>query len=115
VRLTDARLEDVVLRGCLVDLAGLGGCRLRRVVLDDCRLTGADLQEVACEDLVIRDCDLGEVDLTDARFTRTEIRGCTLDGARGLDRLRGVGMRWEDVLQAAGPLAAHVGIRLLDA
>lgn len=113
-RITDARLEDVVLRGCLLDLAALGGSRLRRVVFEECRLTGTDLQDLAAEDVVFDGCDLTEADLTGARFARTEMRDCTLDGTRGLEQLRGVGMRWEDVLRAAGPFAAHLGVRLID-
>ena len=30
---------------------------------------------------------------------------CTLDGIRSLERLRGVGMRWDDVLASAGAFA----------
>jgi hypothetical protein len=114
LRLTDARLEDVVLRDCRIDLAALSGARLRRVVLADCLLTGIDLQELAGEDLVLDGCDLREADLDGSRFTRTELRGCRLDGVRGLERLRGVGMRWEDVLENAGAFAGHLGIRLVD-
>jgi uncharacterized protein YjbI with pentapeptide repeats len=76
--------------------------------------SGCDLQELAGEDLLLEGCDLREADLSGARFTRTELRGCRLDGVRGLDRLRGVGMRWEDVLESAGAFAGHLGVRLID-
>lgn len=114
VRLTDARLDDIVLADCRIDLAALSGARLRRVVLRDCRVAGSDLQGLAGEDLVLEGCDLREVDLSDARFTRTELRGCRLDAARGLERLRGVGMPFGDVLENAGAFAGHLGIRLLE-
>lgn len=115
VRLTDARLDEVTFRDCRIDLAAFSGARLRRVVFADCLMSGCDLQEVACEDLRLEGCDLREADLTGARFTRTELAACPLDGVRGLERLRGVGMRWEDVLSAAGAFAGHLGIRLTDA
>ncbi len=40
--------------------------------------------------------------------------GCTLDGLRGVDRLRGVAMPWNDIVGAAGTFAAELGVRLLD-
>jgi uncharacterized protein YjbI with pentapeptide repeats len=60
------------------------------------------------------DCDLTEADLTDARFSACEMRGCTLDGLRGAQRLRGVAMPWSDVLAAAGTFAAALGIDVRD-
>jgi uncharacterized protein YjbI with pentapeptide repeats len=60
------------------------------------------------------DCDLSEIDLTGAAFADCEMRGCTLDGLRGADRLRGVAMAWEDIVASAGTFAAALGVRALD-
>jgi uncharacterized protein YjbI with pentapeptide repeats len=115
VQWSGGRLDDVRFDGCQIDLAAFTGCELRRVEFHDCRLVGSDLQELQAQDVAFADCDLSEVDLTLARFTRTEMQRCTLDGIRALERLRGVGMRWEDVLSSAGAFAGAIGIRLIDA
>ncbi|HEU4702050.1 MAG TPA: pentapeptide repeat-containing protein, partial [Conexibacter sp.] len=60
-------------------------------------------------------CDLSECDLTDARLRRCELRGCELAGLHGVERLRGAGVTWDDLLELAPALAAALGIRLLDA
>ena len=48
------------------------------------------------------------------RVDRCELRGCTLDGLTGAERLRGAAMPWADILGHAGLLAAALGIRVLD-
>ena len=60
-------------------------------------------------------CDLSDADLTAVRIDRCELRGCTLDGIAGLERLRGAAMPWADVVGNAGLLATALGIRILDA
>jgi len=50
-----------------------------------------------------------------AAVDEVELRGCTLDGIAGLERLRGAAMPWADVVGNAGLLAAALGIRVLDA
>ena len=40
--------------------------------------------------------------------------GCTLDGLRGVERLRGVAMPWADIVAAAGVFAGEIGVRLLE-
>jgi len=48
------------------------------------------------------------------RIDRCELRGCTLDGLAGLERLRGAAMPWPDIVGHAGLFAAALGIRALD-
>lgn len=114
-RWSSAIMDDVRFEGCQIDLAALTGCELRRVRFVDCRLVGSDLQELSAQDVAFVDCDLSETDLTGARFLRTEMHGCTIDGIRSIERLRGVGMRWNDIVASAGAFAAAVGVRLIDA
>ena len=61
------------------------------------------------------DCDLTEADLSGARLAHCELRGCTLDGLRGAESLRGAAMPWADIVAAAGTFADAVGVRVLDA
>jgi uncharacterized protein YjbI with pentapeptide repeats len=110
----ESRLTDVLFEDCRVDLAAFTGATLERVTFEGCRMTQADLQEVACESVRLLACDLGECDLTGARFKRSELRRCELDGLRGVERLRGVGVGWDDLVGLAPTLAAALGIRLLD-
>jgi uncharacterized protein YjbI with pentapeptide repeats len=58
-------------------------------------------------------CDLTEADFTGAQFTRCEMRGCTIDGAKGIEALRGVAMPYADVIAAAATLAAALGITVI--
>jgi len=111
----EARLTDVLLSDCRVDLAAFTSARFERVTFDGCRLTQSDMQDVEAESLRLLGCDLSECDLTDARLKRSELRGCELRGLHGVERLRGAGVAWADLIELAPALAATLGIRLLDA
>jgi uncharacterized protein YjbI with pentapeptide repeats len=110
----EGRLTDVLFEDCRVDLAAFTGATLERVTFEGCRMTQSDLQEAACESVRLLACDLSECDLTGARFKRSELRRCELDGLRGVERLRGVGVGWDDLVVLAPALADALGIRLLD-
>jgi uncharacterized protein YjbI with pentapeptide repeats len=108
-------LRDVVFRGCRVDLASLASTRLERVAFEDCVLTQADLQDARLAAVTFDRCDLTGADLTGARFAAgCVLRGCTLDGARGVEALRGARMPYEDVLAAAVTFAGALGVQVLD-
>lgn len=111
----ESRFTDVLLKDCRIDLAAFTSARLERVTFDGCRLEQSDLQDVDAASARFLHCDLSECDLTDARFRRSELRGCELRGLHGVERLRGIGVAWGDLLELAPALAAALGIRLLDA
>jgi uncharacterized protein YjbI with pentapeptide repeats len=108
-------LRDVTFRGCRIDLASFAASRLERVRFEDCTLAQSDLQDARLAAVRFEDCNLNELDLAGARLTAgCELRGCTLEGARGVEHLRGARMPYEDVLAAALTFAGALGIGLLD-
>jgi uncharacterized protein YjbI with pentapeptide repeats len=111
---TEGLVRDAVFGDCRIDLASFAATRLEQVVFERCLLAQADFQEAQLRSVRFVDCDLSEVDLSGARFERCELRGCTLDGIRAAERLRGVAMPWEDIVAAAGTFAGALGIRVLD-
>ena len=84
------------------------------MTFDGCLLAQADFREALFRSVRFDGCDLTEADLAGVRIDRCELRGCTLDGLAGLERLRGAAMPWADVVGNAGLLAAALGIRVLD-
>lgn len=118
VRLTglswhEGTLRDVSFRGCRIDLASFAASRLERVRFEDCSLAESELQDARLAAVVFEDCDLTGLDLSGARLTAgCVLRGCTLDGIRGVERLRGATMPLSDVIAAAGVLASALGIRI---
>jgi uncharacterized protein YjbI with pentapeptide repeats len=107
-------LRDVTFHGCRIDLASFAATQLERVRFEDCTLAQSDLQEARLTAVVFQDCDLSEVDLTGARLAAgCELRGCVLDGARSIERLRGARMPYVDVLAGAATFASALGIAIL--
>jgi uncharacterized protein YjbI with pentapeptide repeats len=110
----EGRLQDVVFRGCRMDLASLRFARLERVTFEECVLREADFQGARMSSVRFHDCDLAGASFHDARFERSELRRCRVDDLQGADGLRGVAMEWTDVVALAAPFAAALGVRVLE-
>jgi uncharacterized protein YjbI with pentapeptide repeats len=111
---TAGTIADTTFRDCRIDLATFAATTFERVVFEDCLLAQADFRDALLRSVRFERCDLTEADLAGVRIDRCELRGCTLDGLAGVERLRGVAMPWPDVVGNAALLAAALGIRVLD-
>jgi uncharacterized protein YjbI with pentapeptide repeats len=111
---TRGTLTDVVFRGCRIDLATFGGTTFERVAFEDCLLMQTDFRDALWRAVRLERCDLTEADFGGLRIARAELRGCTLDGAVGVDRLRGAALPWGDIVGHAGLFAGALGIKLLE-
>jgi uncharacterized protein YjbI with pentapeptide repeats len=111
---TTGTIADTTFRDCRIDLATFAATTFERVVFDGCLLAQADFRDALLRSVVFERCDLTEADLAGVRIDRCELRGCTLDGLAGVERLRGAAMPWPDVVGNAALLAAALGIRVLE-
>ena len=112
---TAGELTGTTFSECRADLATFEGTKFDRVVFENCDLREADLRQCRFQSVAFRGCDLSRAELGNARFGGDcEMSGCTLEGLRGVDRLRGVAMPWPDILAAAGIFAGELGVRLLE-
>jgi uncharacterized protein YjbI with pentapeptide repeats len=113
VQWTRGKIADAVFHDCRIDLATFAGTTFERVVFDGCLLGQAEFREALLRSVRFDHCDLTQADLSGVRIDRCELRGCTLDGLAGAERLRGAAMPWADVVGNAALLAAALGIRVL--
>lgn len=114
VELGESTLRDVSLSECRLDLSSFRHATLERVVFRDCRLDEADFYGATMASVLFERTTLVGAGVEAAAFDRCELRGCELEGLRGVERLRGVRMPWPDVVQIAGLLAAATGIEIVD-
>jgi uncharacterized protein YjbI with pentapeptide repeats len=114
IELAEATLVDVTFADCRIDLASLRFAQLERVVFRDCPMSECDLYGARLTDVLFERCDLREATLEGATAERLELRGCTLDGLRGVEALRGARMAWHDVLQNAPLFARALEIQILE-
>jgi uncharacterized protein YjbI with pentapeptide repeats len=114
VTLTRAKLVDVTFAECRLDFSSVRSASLERVRFEGCRMEEADLSGVSALDVVFEGCDLTRASLAEVRFERCEMVGCSLDGIGNPERLRDVGMPWQDVLRSAATLATGIGVRILE-
>ena len=78
VRFHEARLTDVLISGCRVDLASFGGTRLERVTFEDCQMAQTDFLEATLDGVRFHGCELRAADFRGARLRNTEFRRCEL-------------------------------------
>jgi len=112
--LAEAHITDTTFDECRLDLAGMRMARLERVAFRDCRMSECDLYDATLMDVLFERCELGEATFTGARLERVEMVGCDLTGLEGPEALRGVRMRWDDVVRNASLLAAALAIEIVE-
>jgi uncharacterized protein YjbI with pentapeptide repeats len=112
--LSESALVDVGFKRCRVDLVAFAASEFERVRFASCNLAQADFQQARLRAVRFEDCDLSGADLSGAKFEQVDIVGCRLDGVRGADALKGVRMRWGDVLENAGLFSAACGVELIE-
>ncbi len=111
---SDGLLFDSVLEDCRGDFASLRFSKIERTLFRRCRLDELDLHRAQLTSVVFEDCDLTGADFSQARFNRCEVLGCKMERIQGVADLRGVAMRWSDILGLAGTLAATLGLSIVD-
>jgi uncharacterized protein YjbI with pentapeptide repeats len=112
--LSEGRIRDVRFVDCRIDLASFRFSQITHARFERCQLTESDFYGSTLDGVTFLDCDLRGVVLAEATFRESEMRRCELAGVTNPERLRGVAMRWEDILAAAGELARGVGVLVID-
>jgi uncharacterized protein YjbI with pentapeptide repeats len=114
LQLIDGELGDVAFGGCRADLASFYGARLERVTFEGCVLRDADFRGASLHETTFADCELTAADFNGTRFDNCVLRGTSLDGVAGIERLDGVAMPWSDIVANAGAFAGALGVRVRD-
>lgn len=109
----EATLRDVRFVGCRLDLANFRFSKCERVVFDDCQMLEMELQSSVLKSVQLLDCRMEGADITSCSFERSQIRGSSLEGVRGLLALRGVAIPWPEIVELAGGMSAAIGISIL--
>ena len=102
--------RDVVLSGCVLDLASLRMCKLARCVFRECSLREVGLYAAELESVLFDGCDLTAADLSGATFAVSELQRCELQGIRGIEALRGARIPLAELLPITPLLAEALGI-----
>ena len=112
--LAESHMEDVQFSDCRADLVSFRFAEIEVVRFENCNLTESDFYGAKLRRVAFVDCDLRGAVLAEATFSECEMRGCDITGVVNPERLRGVAMRWDDIIAAAGDLARAAGVRVID-
>lgn len=111
--LQEAALDDMVVRGCRVDLSSFAFSRLARVTFEDCLMAEASFLEAELDLVRFHGCDLTRADIRGARLRRCEFRRCDLTELEGVQGLAGAAIDWPGIVAMADVWAAALGISVL--
>ena len=106
--------EDVVLRGCALQLANLRGCELRGVDFVDCELDDADLSGASLRDVRFESSRLRRVLIDGLRLQRVDFRGSALDPDGDVAGLRGAVIDSLQLVELGPLLARGLGLVVRD-
>ena len=110
----DGALRDVMIAGCRMDLASFRFAKFKSVVFSDCKLMQADFQAADLRGARFERCDLTAAQFSKAQMEGARLSDCKLDGAGGVESLRGAIVTSRDALGLAYALASAFGIRIED-
>lgn len=105
-------VQDLRVLDSSLALGTLAFSRLKDVIFERVDLTETSFMQAQLERVAFIDCRLAGTDFRAAKLNGCTIRGTSLEGVIGIESLRGVSMRWVDVLESAGALAAALGIHI---
>jgi uncharacterized protein YjbI with pentapeptide repeats len=107
---TRGDIRDLRVVDSSLQLASFASATLRNVVFERVNLAEASFMHARLEAVAFVECRLEGADFRHAKLAGCAIRGASLDGVLGVESLRGLRMRWPDLMASAGALAAALGI-----
>jgi uncharacterized protein YjbI with pentapeptide repeats len=100
--------------GCRLDGANFRATSFDQCVFERCSLVDADLSGARLARVEFDTCDMTRADLSGAAIQTTSLRGCTVDGLRGVASLRGATVTRDAVLPLAISAFGELGIVVAD-
>ncbi len=76
----EARLQDVLFKGCQMTLAQWRFATFKTVRFEHCDLSDADFQGADLSGVVFVDCDLSRAEMSGVKLVGADLRGCVLNG-----------------------------------
>lgn len=110
---SDADVSDALFDRCRFDLALFRFATLNRVVFRNCRLDEADFYSATLTSVKFEASSLPRASFDAATLSRCEIRGCDLMEIGGVERLAGIRIGWDELMQIADLLADAHGIAVV--
>lgn len=107
-------LLRMTVHGGRLDYVNLRGADLTQVQFLDCRIAELDVGSAQLAQVRFRGCQLDRLVLTAATLSDVDLRGAQLAAVDGVDRLAGVVLTPEQLVQVAPALAASLSIRVAD-
>jgi uncharacterized protein YjbI with pentapeptide repeats len=110
--LSDALLEDVVLKGVKLNLTNWRVAKLRRVRFEDCDLTEADFQGAELRMVEFSGCNLGRAEFTNCKMSDVDLRGSDISTIKGITGLKGATIDPVQLMTISQPMAVELGLKV---
>ena len=112
ITLAEIEAEEVVFRGCRLDLASFRAAAVARVAFEDCVLAEADFYGATLRQVRFAGSQMRRVDFEQAQLSSVDLRSSEFDEPRG--ELRGAIIDSVQLAGLAPLLASRLGIKVDD-
>ncbi|HEX7661033.1 MAG TPA: pentapeptide repeat-containing protein [Pseudonocardiaceae bacterium] len=110
LRLSLQQAADLYVDDCRIDFATIRIMKIKKIAV----FAGCSFRETTIagdlSNAVFADCDLTETEFAATGANACDLRGCRLEGARGLHTLRGAIISREQAISVADQLATEIGL-----
>jgi uncharacterized protein YjbI with pentapeptide repeats len=110
----DAGLEAVRIVDAKLGWVNLRGAKLVNVVFEGCRFDELDLTDAAATRVAFHDCHAASVAFAHAHLQDVDLRGLEFSSLSNLDGMAGATLSTQQATMLATDLAAHLGIQVKD-
>jgi uncharacterized protein YjbI with pentapeptide repeats len=107
-------LVDVQIDEAVADLSVWRFAKVEHAVFRDCRLAQSDWMSATLTHVRFDGCDFSDADFSQCQLDGVTFTRCTFEGVRGADGLRGAAVDRAAFYDLTEPMAATLGITLVD-
>ena len=107
----ESHLQDVLFKGCQINLAQFRFATLKTVRFEDCDLSEIDLLESDLSEISFQHCTLRNAELSGVSLAGADLTSCDILGARlGAKELRGATLNLQQTVSLVEAMGIHVNL-----
>lgn len=110
MQMGESTIKDVSFQNCKLNMSSFRKCKIERVVFENCILDDVDFNNATLTDVVFTKCELNRTDFGGSKSLRVDMTTSDIGMIRGVQSLRNVQIRPEQMIQLAPLLCAEIGI-----
>jgi uncharacterized protein YjbI with pentapeptide repeats len=107
-------IQDVVFKGCKLDLVNFRFAKLKNVIFRDCLVSDTDFYNAELTNVRFDKCNIEKIELSGTKNKNLDLRSSQLGSIHGSGSLKGAIIDQMQLMQLAPYLAQEIGLTIKD-